>query len=104
MSVYKSILQGITAALDYQQDKIPTRKTKLTIKPVDTFITDEIKLRIQKIELSKIVSAGSLGISTKTLEIRETSRNKLKDVSYRLLEFVRDNPWFLRQFRAEATS
>jgi hypothetical protein len=34
MSVYGSIMQGLTEAADYQQGKIHARKTKLTIKPV----------------------------------------------------------------------
>jgi len=37
MSVYESIMQGLTEAVDYQQGKIRARKTRLTIKPVDTW-------------------------------------------------------------------
>jgi len=50
MSVYESIMQGLTEAVDYQQGKIPARKTKLTIKPVAAFNTDDIK-RIRQIPL-----------------------------------------------------
>jgi hypothetical protein len=39
MSVYKSIIQGLNEAADYQQGKIRARKTKWTIKLVDTINT-----------------------------------------------------------------
>jgi len=52
MSVYESIMQGLTEAIDYQQGKIPARKVKLTIKPVDTFNNDDIKLIRQRTGLS----------------------------------------------------
>jgi len=43
MSVYKSIMQGLTETVDYQQRKIHALKTKLTIKPVAVFNNDDIK-------------------------------------------------------------
>jgi len=60
MSVYKSIMQGLTEAVDYQQGKITARKTKLTIKPVITFNTDDFKRIRQKTGLSQVVFTGSL--------------------------------------------
>jgi hypothetical protein len=48
MSVYESIIQGLTEIVDYKQGKIPARKTKLTIKPVVAFNTDDIKRIRQK--------------------------------------------------------
>ena len=37
MSVYESIMQGLSEAEKYQQGKIKARKIKLVIKPVTTF-------------------------------------------------------------------
>jgi putative transcriptional regulator len=101
MSVYESIMQGLTEAADYQQGKIPARKTKLTIKPVDTFNTDDIKQIRQKTGLSQVLFAGSLGVSPKTVEAKKNGRNKPEGASRRLLEIVRDDPGFLRRFQAE---
>jgi len=53
MNVYESIMQGLNEAVDYQQSKIPARKTKLTIKPVATINTEDIKQIRQKTGLSK---------------------------------------------------
>jgi len=100
MSVYESIMQGLTEALDYQQGKIHARKTRLTIKPVDTFNSDDIKQIRQKTGLSQVMFAGSLGVSTKTVEAWENGRNKPEGASRRLLEIVRDDPEFLKRFQA----
>ena len=100
MSVYESIMQGLTEAVDYQQGKTHARKTKLTIKPVAAFNTDDIKQIRQKTGLSQVVFAGSLGVSPKTVEAWENGRNKPEGASRRLLEIVRDDPGFLRRFQA----
>jgi len=99
MNVYESITQGLSEAIDYQQSKITPRRTKLTIKPVDTFNTDDIKQIRQKTGLSQVIFAGSLGVSPKTVEAWENGRNKPEGASRRLLEIVRDDPGFLRRFQ-----
>ena len=94
MSVYESIMQGLTEAVDYQQGKIPARKIRMSIKPVDTFNNDDIKQIRQKTGLSQVMFAGSLGVSPKTIEAWENGRNKPEGASRRLLEIVRDDPGF----------
>jgi len=93
-------MQGLTEAADYQQGKIKARKTKLTIKPVDTFNTNEIKRIREKTGLSQVIFAGSMGVSPKTVEAWENGRNKPEGASRRLLEIVRDDPAFLTRFQA----
>jgi putative transcriptional regulator len=102
MSVYESIMQGLNEAVDYQQGKITARKTKLAIKPVDTFNTEDIKQIRRKTGLSQVMFAGSLGVSPKTVEAWENGRNRPEGASRRLLEIVRDNPDFIRRFQVEA--
>jgi len=43
MSVYESIMQGLTEAVSYQQGKINARKVRLTIKPVADYSNDDIR-------------------------------------------------------------
>ena len=100
MSVYESTIKGLTEAVEYQQGKIHARKTKLTIKPVDTFNTDEIKQIRKRTGLSQVVFAGSMGVSPKTVEAWENGRNKPEGASRRLLEIVREDPSFLTRFQA----
>ena len=102
MSVYKSIIQGLTEAEGYQQGKIAARKTKLTIKSVDTFNNDDIKKIRKRTGLSQVMFAGSLGVSPKTVEAWENGRNKPEGASRRLLEIVRDDPSFLVRFQTKA--
>ena len=59
MSVYESIIQGLTEAVDYQQGKIHARRTTLTIKPVSTYSNDVIKQIRQRIGISQVLFAGS---------------------------------------------
>ena len=101
MSVYESIKQGLTEAANYQQGKINARKTRLTIKPVDTFNNIDIKRIRQSTGLSQVMFAGSLGVSPKTVEAWENGRNKPEGASRRLLEIVRDDPGFVRRFQVE---
>jgi putative transcriptional regulator len=98
MNVYESIVQGLTEATDYQQGKTRARKTKLTIKPVETFTTEDIKQIRQKTGLSQVTFAGTLGVSPKTIEAWENGRNHPEGASRRLLEIVRDDPGFLGRF------
>jgi len=100
MNVYESIMQGLNEAVDYQNGKISARTTKLTIKPVATFNTNDIKRIRQKTGLSQVMFAGSLGVSPKTVEAWENGRNKPEGASRRLLEIVRDDPKFLKRFQA----
>ena len=100
MSVYESIMKGLTEAVDYQQGKIKARKISLTIKPVADYSNDDIKRIRQKTGLSQVMFAGSLGVSPKTVEAWENGRNKPEGASRRLLEIVRDDPGFLKRFQA----
>jgi putative transcriptional regulator len=100
MNVYESVMQGLTEAVDYQQGKINARKTRLSIKPVATFNNADIKRIRQRIGLSQVMFASSLGVSPKTVEAWENGRNKPERASRRLLEIVRDDSGFLKRFQA----
>ena len=98
MSVYESILQGLTEAEQYQQGNISAHKTKLIIKPVETFSTDDIKQIRKKTGLSQVSFAGTIGVSPKTIEAWENGRNKPEGTARRLLEVIRDDPNFVMRF------
>jgi DNA-binding transcriptional regulator YiaG len=79
MKVYESIMQGLSEAADYQDSKITARKTKLTIKPVAAFNTNDIKKIRQKTGLRQVVFAGSIGVYPKTVGAWANGRNKAKE-------------------------
>jgi putative transcriptional regulator len=99
MNVFESVMQGLNEAVGYQHGKTEARKTKLTIKPVDTFNTDDIRKIRYRTGLSQVMFAGSLGVSPKTVEAWENGRNQPEGPSRRLLEIVRDNPELLSRFQ-----
>ena len=86
MNVYKSIMQGLTEAVDYQQDKTSARKTKLTINPVTAINIDEIEQIHQKIGLNQVFFAGSPSVFSKTAEACENDCNKPEGAPRWLLE------------------
>ncbi len=98
MKVYKSILQGLNEAVKYQEGKLNARKTKIAVKPVETFSSEDIKLIRQSVGLSQVVFASSLGVSKKTVEAWERGRNRPEGPSRRLLQLIRDNPKVIEQY------
>jgi len=101
LRVYESIIQGLTEATNHQHGKVLARKTRLLIKPVDTFNSADIKQIRKKTGLSQVIFAGSLGVSPKTVEAWESGRNKPEGASRRLLEIVHEDPSFLKRFQIE---
>jgi len=102
MSVYESIMQGLDEAVGYQEGKINARKTKIAVKPVDMFSSEDIKKIRKSVGLSQVVFASSLGVSKKTVEAWERGRNKPEGSSRRLLQIIRDNPDVIEQFMLKA--
>jgi putative transcriptional regulator len=99
MSVYTSIMQGLDEAVKYQDGKIKARRTKIAIKPVDMFSSEDIKRIRLGVGLSQVVFASSMGVSPKTIEAWERGKNTPAGPSRRLLEIIRDNPDVIKQFR-----
>jgi putative transcriptional regulator len=102
MSVYKSIMQGLDEAVKYQEGKIDARKTKITVKQVESFSSEDIKQIRKQVGLSQIVFASSLGVSKKTVEAWERGRNTPAGSSRRLLQLIRDNPEVIEQYMIKA--
>ncbi|HOE88687.1 MAG TPA: helix-turn-helix domain-containing protein [Sphaerochaeta sp.] len=102
MSVYKSIMQGLDEAVKYQEGKIDARKTKITVKQVESFSSEDIKQIRKQVGLSQIVFASSLGVSKKTVEAWERGRNTPAGPSRRLLQLIRDNPEVIEQYMIKA--
>ena len=98
MSVYTSIMQGLDEAVKYQEGKIGARKTKISIKPVESFTSEEIKQIRNNLGLSQVIFASSLGVSKKTVEAWERGRNTPEGPSRRLLMVIRDNPEMIGQY------
>jgi putative transcriptional regulator len=102
MSVYSSIKQGLDEAVKYQDGKVNARKTRIVVKPVETFSGEDIKRIRQNVGLSQVVFASSLGVSKKTVEAWECGRNTPEGPSLRLLQLIRDYPEMIDQYLIKA--
>ena len=94
MGVYDDIRQGLEQAIEYEQGKIPARKTTLTILPLATFTSEEIKAIRLGTGLTQVTFAKFMGVCAKTVEAWEAGRNRPDGAARRLLAIARDNPSF----------
>jgi putative transcriptional regulator len=90
-------MQGLDDAVKYQEGKIDASKTKIAVKPVESFTNEDIKQIRKRVGLSQVVFASSLGVSKKTVEAWERGRNTPAGPSRRLLQLIRDNPEIIEQ-------
>ena len=102
MSVYTSIMQALDEAVKYQEGKIDARKTKIAVKPVESFSSEDIKQIRKRVGLSQAIFASSLGVSKKTVEAWERGINSPGGPSRRLLQLIRDNPEVIEQYMIKA--
>lgn len=102
MSAYKSIIHGLDEAIKYQKGKIDARKTKIAVKPVESFSSEDIKQIRKRVGLSQVIFASFLGVSKKTVESWERGRNTPEGPSRRLLQLIRDNPEVIEQYMIKA--
>jgi len=97
MSVYTSIIQALDDADKYQEGKIDAKKTRIAVKPVESFSSEDIKQIRNRVGLSQAIFASSLGVSKKTVEAWERGRNTPEGPSRGLLQLIRDNPEVIEQ-------
>lgn len=91
-------MQGLDEAVKYQEGKISARRTRIMIRPVESFTSDEIKQIRQKAGVSQVIFAAILGVSKKTIEAWERGRNTPSGPSCRLLQLIRDIPSMIEQY------
>ncbi len=102
MSVYTSIMRGLDEAVQYQEGKIPVRRTKIAVKPVELFSSEDIKQIRKDLSLTQVLFASTLGVSKKTVEAWECGRNSPEGPSRRLLQLLRDDPDLIDQLMLKA--
>jgi len=95
-SLYKSIKQGLTEAIEYERGNLSNVKVdKITVAPVYIYTAGEIKaIRIQQCMTQRIF-AQALGVSIKTVESWEAGTNHPSGIANRMLGFLtQDNNLF----------
>lgn len=94
MGVFDDIKLGLEQAIEYEKGTLKARKTTLSILPLDTFTSEEIKEIRNKTGLTQALFAKYMGVSIKTVEAWEAGRNQPDGAARRLLAITRANPSF----------
>lgn len=94
MGVYDDIRLGLEQAIGYEQGKVPARKTAITILPLATFTSEEIKAIRLGTGLTQASFAKFMGVCVKTVEAWEAGRNRPDGSARRLLSIARSDPSF----------
>ncbi len=94
MNVFGDIKLGLEQAIEYEKGNLKARTKKLSITPLDTFSSDEIKAIRNQTGLTQNMFAKFMGVSVKTVEAWEAGRNQPDGAARRLLAMTKENPNF----------
>ena len=68
MSLYDEIKLGLEQAIEYEKGNLKARKTALSVMPLETFTSSEIKEIRNQTGLTQALFAKYMGVSVKTVE------------------------------------
>lgn len=94
MAIFDDIKLGLEQAVEYEKGNLKAKKTTITILPLDTFTSSEIKEIRLKAGMTQASFAKYLGVSVKTVEAWEAGRNHPEGAACRMLSLTRTNPQF----------
>ena len=94
MGIFDEIKTGINEAIEYEKGNLKAKKTTLTISPLETFTSAEIKEIRNRTGLTQVLFAKFMGVSVKTVESWEAGRNHPDGAACRLLTLTKENPSF----------
>ena len=94
MGIFDDIKLGLEQAIDYEKGNLKTKKTTLSILPLETFTSAEIKEIRTNTGLTQVLFARYMGVSVKTVEAWESGRNHPDGAACRLLSITKQNPSF----------
>ena len=99
MSVYNSITNGLTQAIDYEKGLIKAKKVKYIVAPVPTFNSNEIKILRQMMGMTQVLFAAVMGVSPKTVEAWESGKNVPDGAARRMLGMLRQDPQIPQKYK-----
>lgn len=94
MTLYEEIKLGLQQAIEYEKGNLKARKTTLSIAPLETFTSIEIKRIRNNVGMTQVLFAKYMGVSVKTVEAWESGRNHPDGTACRLLMLTKQNPSF----------
>ena len=94
MNLYDEIKLGLDQAIEFEKGNLKARKTTLSVMPLETFTSSEIKEIRNKTGLTQALFAKYMGVSVKTVEAWEAGKNSPEGAARRMLSLTRNNPSF----------
>ena len=94
MSLYEEIKSSLEQAIEYEKGNLKARTTTLSVMPLDTFTSSEIKEIRNKTGLTQVLFAKYMGVSVKTVEAWEAGKNSPEGAARRMLTLTRNDPSF----------
>ena len=95
MSVYESIIKGLTEAIDFEENNGPAKVVKCTVNPAPEFSFQQIKSVRQSLGMTQVTFAAVMGVSRKTVEAWEAGTNKPTGSARRFLSVLQADPSML---------
>ena len=88
-SLFESIKQGLTEAIEYERGNLKNVKVdKVTIAPLHAFTSNEVKTIRLRLGMTQRLFAEALGVSVKTIESWEAGTNRPSGIANRMLELL----------------
>lgn len=92
MSVYEGIMQGLNEALEYEKGNLKAKTVKLSVAPLPDIESSEIKDIRKSLDMTQVMFAAVIGVSTKTVEAWENGINVPSGVARRMLSLLQLDP------------
>lgn len=91
--MYKSIMNGLQEALDYEKGKISNVRThKVTVLPLKDFTPAEIKEIRIRANMTQQTFASCIGVTKKAVEAWEGGRSYPDGAARRTIGLMQSNP------------
>lgn len=92
MSVYESIVQGLTEAIDYEKGNTEAKTATLSVAPLPDIESGDIKNIRQSLDMTQMIFAAVMGVSVKTVEAWESGTNTPSGSAKRMLSLLKSDP------------
>ncbi len=98
-SVYESIIQGLTEAVeDSVSEKPILKRHKVEVEPFKVYNAEEVKQIRNATGMSQRIFAGYLGVSDKTVEAWEAGTNRPSGAACRILRMMEMDKDLVRKY------
>jgi putative transcriptional regulator len=94
MSIFDDIKMGLGQAIEYEKGNLKAKTTTITIRPVESFRSEEIRAIRKNTGMTQVLFAKYMGVSDKTVEAWEAGRNHPEGTACRLLSMTQKDPLF----------